>query len=781
LTTLNVLALTISGTNLFAGTYYGGIFLSTNNGSSWTEVNSGLTTLNVLALAVSGTNLFAGTWGGGVFLSTDNGSNWTAIPMGWGNTIVHALAVSPTDSGMNLFAGTHGRGVFFSSNNGASWIQRALPNNYVFALEVIGTNLFIGTYPIVLTTNNGESWVKFNYGFPAAYAISFASNGTYLFAGTESRGIYRINISKMNDVSSILPLDPHDGKMRVLLDNSEQFPGSIELSWKYTQGSIIISDVRLQVTADSSFSTGITIDTIVTTSDAFKSGPAKVSGLQSGTTYYWRLALVHQDGSNSAWTDTWKFTTAGGVITGIVFDDIDRDGLRDDGEPGVPNWKLLVSGKCIGDIRTDTDGRFTFAGLDSGSYAVTSFVPDEYSMWTLTYPQTNLYSFTLHFDSVQQEIDFGWYYPWNSISGRVFEDVNENGRFDSITEHTLPGWSMMLAGYESRQLTTDEYGEFCFYQLWNKYYKVKLGTILPDWESIPSGYETMREFYFDYDGYNNHPDNANFAVHRIPARVKIELMITDNQRTQYARLRFGVRQDATYGIWRADSTCTITDYAEGEFELPPISGQVVDTRFVDPAIPSTQRFGMGSYTDIRSFYSEAQADTYRVLLQPGVLEGGDYPMTILWSKAAVEFSYSGQVFIRDAFMQETDMKQNDSLVIEDPSITVLRLIAMNPNMPKVEVAQNPITELPNSFQLAQNYPNPFNPTTTISYQLPTQSHVALKIFDVLGREVATLVNGLEEAGYKSVAWDARSVPSGVYFYRIVAGRYTETKKLLLLR
>ncbi len=89
--------------------------------------------------------------------------------------------------------------------------------------------------------------------------------------------------------------------------------------------------------------------------------------------------------------------------------------------------------------------------------------------------------------------------------------------------------------------------------------------------------------------------------------------------------------------------------------------------------------------------------------------------------------------------------------------------------------------LPKSFSLDQNYPNPFNPTTTISYQLPTQSYVTLKVFDVLGREVAMLVNGVEEPGYKSVQFDASRLSSSIYFYRLQADNYIETKKLLLIR
>jgi hypothetical protein len=103
----DVRSLAVSGTNLFAGTYGAGVFLSTNNGTSWTAVNTGLTNTYVGSLAVSGTNLFAGTYGN-VFLSTDNGTSWSAVNTGLTYPYVYSLAVS----GTNLFAGTHGGGVW---------------------------------------------------------------------------------------------------------------------------------------------------------------------------------------------------------------------------------------------------------------------------------------------------------------------------------------------------------------------------------------------------------------------------------------------------------------------------------------------------------------------------------------------------------------------------------------------------------------------------------------------------------------------------------------------
>jgi hypothetical protein len=96
---------------------------------------------------------------------------------------------------------------------------------------------------------------------------------------------------------------------------------------------------------------------------------------------------------------------------------------------------------------------------------------------------------------------------------------------------------------------------------------------------------------------------------------------------------------------------------------------------------------------------------------------------------------------------------------------------------------------PAEFALGQNFPNPFNPTTIIRYELPTQSRVTLKIYDVLGQEVKTLVEEVQGVGYESVEWNASGVASGVYFYRILAvptgdeqhSTFTATKQLLLVR
>ncbi|MDP1676756.1 MAG: T9SS type A sorting domain-containing protein, partial [Bacteroidota bacterium] len=88
---------------------------------------------------------------------------------------------------------------------------------------------------------------------------------------------------------------------------------------------------------------------------------------------------------------------------------------------------------------------------------------------------------------------------------------------------------------------------------------------------------------------------------------------------------------------------------------------------------------------------------------------------------------------------------------------------------------------PTVFSLALIFPNPFNPKTIISYQIPVNSYVTLKIFNVIGDEVATLVNEQKDAGTYSVQFDARQLSSGIYFYKLITENFTTAKKMILMK
>lgn len=88
---------------------------------------------------------------------------------------------------------------------------------------------------------------------------------------------------------------------------------------------------------------------------------------------------------------------------------------------------------------------------------------------------------------------------------------------------------------------------------------------------------------------------------------------------------------------------------------------------------------------------------------------------------------------------------------------------------------------PNNYSLSQNYPNPFNPSTVIKYQIIKAGYVTLKIYNVLGKEIKTLVNEEQAKGSYSINFNSSSFPGGVYFYQIRSGSYSATKKMVLLK
>ncbi|MGE5621249.1 MAG: T9SS type A sorting domain-containing protein, partial [archaeon] len=113
--------------------------------------------------------------------------------------------------------------------------------------------------------------------------------------------------------------------------------------------------------------------------------------------------------------------------------------------------------------------------------------------------------------------------------------------------------------------------------------------------------------------------------------------------------------------------------------------------------------------------------------------------------------------------------------------TKLGLSVFNENGVVTSVGDKLSSEAISNYLLLNNYPNPFNPTTTISYSIPKQSFVELKVYDMLGREVSTLVNKEQSAGEYKVQFDGSSLPSGMYIYSLQAGELNDSKKLVLLK
>jgi hypothetical protein len=433
--------------------------------------------------------------------------------------------------------------------------------------------------------------------------------------------------------------------------------------------------------------------------------------------------------------------------------------------------------------------------------------------------------------------------------------------------------------------------------------------------------------------------NADHTIHVIFNKPRSRIALTVAQSGQSAVLSFGVRPGAAFGIWGVDPRASGVDSSEGEIEAPSPAAGDFDARFTNPCGDASY-FGDGSRVDIRNFTRSAQTDSFLIRVRRTSTPD---PVVLRWKGADIDMAFSGAVTIGRRAGMAVEMKTVDSLMIDDPAVTEVFLVANNPNLPviyesgwnlvsipvvvadgsvavlfpgitgtpfsfdaasgyrmeselnpgegywlkfrdvvqaleytgsgrhhdtiAVSVGWNligtltepvPVTSIgsdppgivtgeffgydrgyaattsleprrgywvkvsqagqlvmsstgvevagkivirstgempppppagaggekamrPTGYSIGQNYPNPFNATTTLRYALPVDGVVRLRVFNILGQEVAVLEGGERKSGVHTVQWDASALPSGVYFCKITAGSFSEIRKMVLIR
>jgi photosystem II stability/assembly factor-like uncharacterized protein len=763
---------TTGGTNLFAALSNNGVFLSTNNGTSWTAVNNGLTNLDVRALAVSGTNLFAGTYGGGVFLSTNNGASWNAMNNGLTSMNVQALAVSGTD----LFAGIHNGGIFLSTNNGISWSKSLSNNENIKAFATSGSDIYaLGSLQIYRFNNN--SWTSYSLSIGGTYYVignCMAISGSNIFVGGGNGCMQR---STDNGISwNFTQLSPNSTSSiySFLVDGTNIYMGTLS-------GGIYLSTNNGM--SWTQINTGLEMRNIVYAL-AVSSNGAGGTNIFAGT--YAGVFRSTNGGAN--WNQ---------CNNGLVSTCVSSIGISQNGQSG----ENIYAGTYGGGVFLSTNSGIDYTQINNGFV----FTQNILYIYSLAISNTDIYASTTE-GNVYHSTDSGS--NWIKIY-----KPSGSGSISSLLASGANIFAGQIGGYVCR--STDNGSN------WTKVFSVTPHINNTNVFLASSG---SNIFAGTYGGivYRSTDNGSNWNNVSISATNKdIRALIVSGTNLFAGTDSAGVFLSTNYGSsWTAENNgltnmsvlslaVSGTNIFAGTFGggvfLSTNNGtswSAVNNGITNLSVMALSASGTNLYvgTNASGIFKRPLSD-FNSLSAPNELittNIGQKSFTANWNAVTGATGYYLDVAMDNGFINyvssynNKDVRNITSCTITELSpntIHYYRIRAYNdtrtsPSSQVIAVSLVGVQDnvsIPKEFSIEQNYPNPFNPTTTINYSVPKSQFVTLKVFDLLGREIATLVNENENAGYYKVKFDASSLTSGIYFYQLRSGNFSETKKLVLLK
>ena len=835
-------ALTINNQgHIFAGSAFNGVFRSIDNGESWSQINTGLTSRNVLSLAINNNNgyIFAGTGDGGVFRSTNNGNNWSLINSGLTNLNVIALAIN--NSNGHIFAGAYYGGVFRSTDNGDSWSAIGLPNTLVYALTINNSNghIFAGTDGGVFrSTNNGMSWNQSNGGLTNTNVRSLALNSVgHIFAGTDGGGVFRLVPGNrppvvMNAISdqtlkvcaaaftrdlNAAPAIFNDPDGDALIYNASS--SDTNKTKATVSGSILTIEplaaglVTITIIANDGKSGPVSTKFAVTIqanqSPDIAHTPASLqpNGQQipvqaniTDDTGVARVTLNYRRGGDPSFTSL-AMTSTGDNYNGLIpasvvtsrgveyyIEASDQCNLakRSElfsvrvmiGEPGVTSDGAQPHGNSqtayrLFSVPIDLDNKNPQAVLedDLGKYDDTKWRFSELvaNQTHVEFPNTTVMTAGKAFwllvkdagkiidtdagrsNATHQTFKIALHAEWNFVGNPFNFPIPLNNNKISLKS----GKPLVLRFYNGS---------------WNDPAISPINSFLP--------FEGYAVFISSSDTLLVDPDlTAGSGAFRRTSSQEAQSLKGSRQALWSIRILAQCQEARDVDNTAAIIAGASKNYDEWDQPEPPIIGEYVSVYFPhrdwEPPTPNY-------CADARPEFSHGEIWEFEVT-------------TNIRDKVDLTFDGIEQVpaefavwVVDEALSLSQNLREKSSYSVAGSNHSKrLKLVVGRQDFIADKLSE--IKIIPASYELSQNFPNPFNPATTIRYGLPEAERVTLKVFNLLGEEVVTLIaDESKEAGYHTAIWNGRnqtgqSVASGVYVYRLRAGSLVMTKKMALVQ
>ena len=821
-----------NGQIIYVGTNGGGVYKSIDGGESWQPMNSGLTNPLIYAIAIDPTDsqtIYAGTYGGGVFKSTDGAENWIDPNTGsnFHNKRIHSLAIDPLRSHF-IYAGAS-EGVFKSVNRGLSWTpaNSGLTSENIYVIQVdkrASQILYVGTTTggVFQSMDFAQCWQPMNDGLTNTGIRTLTQdpqNSNIMYAGTFGGGIFKINLSDAGDENHFM-VEPQS------LNFGETQQGEfVSLSFAITNTGISIFSITDINSSNSAFLVSDTVFTIA----PFNSHTVSVSFQpQRSGPFDGQLTIFQNNSSDSTtqleligWTpielnSTITPNTSASQLSFSIQNT--REVLLHLEASSNTNWAIQGSESAL--LTIFVDGNTVEQNQD-----VVLFNGAQLSVYKLLLGRVDSGTHTMEFlfdgdksspgaDMIHlekcsiipttlmgEEYDVFRFTP--ILYGRDLAGSNESNHTDAplLLYHEVFKEDDSSKLIEYTVIFSNEDGGTNSFNLMSRWgrttdiewlYRVKLdasGNILEDYYQ-GSGHVTTR---FQGQRINDHPILKTVTFNNLFSDEGIsdfkffssaelikkadhsrEILMDENPWTYKIMAEEMIRENK-YEDPANPATITVSDarnYLYLEFNTSEFNGARIT-------------FGVQLLNDENWYFTYHNFDFVAAVNKAGwrrsTIELPTGATIDDFVKLQIKTSGDGDIVLEELskmFMLSEEFELlvhpfswNQQITFNAPADNVVLDLVTG-------IEDHPITQI-QKFELHQNYPNPFNPTTTIKYSLSSASHVRLKVYNLLGQEVAVLVDEMKYQGEYQVEFDASGLASGVYVLK--ADNSVPARKMLLLK
>ncbi len=742
---------------IYAGTATDGIYVSNDNGISWLAANTGIESQDITDIKYGQGYLFAASFGKGVIRSSDDGQTWLP-PSNYNNLFVNSIIVTST----YIFAGTSSDGVYRSSDSGETWTQ--LFGTYgILSMGSTSDKVFAATYGYTLvSSDNGDNW-SYVSSLEGAAPWSFITYGDTVIAGCVNE-IYRSNNGgdTFYEYSLGLPYTITN-VYSLTLAGTALFAGTsyygilkstdFGTTWSISSSGMGPKDVRAVIASSSTLIAGSHYvgvyrsedlgDTWNKSMNGFPAGSSITSMLFSGRNVYagTRDGLYRSSDDGSTWTeltgtnDTINYGTVRGlcekdgiIYAGITFQFISTVYKSTNGGDtwtrsgnGLPSDLTFINAMASSgnNVVAATDAGIYYSSDNGDNWFLSGFPPD--FVEDMSASDGHMYAIR-QFVGIYRSDDDGvsWYLVLNAVADHI-----------------------SMAAYNSHVYV----GSFFEASIYSPNYGYS-------WYAS-SGFPPETAVF----GFCPLDDNTVLAGTDVTSNYIYESTDGGNYFFPYSE---GLGPNAVTEFFRSNESFMFagTDY-NGVWRRPRPGVPVELISFNADIINGRIRLSWQTATELNNSGFEIQRKESQSVRNSnwsdiGFIKGNGTTSEIH------NYSFIDSENLEGKFSYRLKQLDYDGTYGYSDEINVY-------------------IDVPQKFSLAQNYPNPFNPSTTINYSISNSEFVSLKIYNILGKEIAAPVNEKQEAGNYEIVFDGSELASGVYFYQLKAGSNLGIKKMLLAK